>query len=65
MCYPYGIDAALVRVDRETGGVTVEPLFIAYDIGRSVNPKLVAGQLTGGEHRGSVVPSSRIYLYRS
>ena len=52
MCYPYGIHAALVRVDRETGGVTVERLFIAYDIGRSVNPKLVAGQLTGGVAQG-------------
>ena len=34
MCYPYGIHAALVRIDRETGGVTVERLLIAYDIGR-------------------------------
>ena len=45
MCYPYGIHAALVRVDRETGGVTIERLFIAYDVGRSVNPMLVDGQL--------------------
>ena len=52
MCYPYGIHAALVRVDRETGGVAVERLFIAYDIGRSINPMLVAGQLAGGAAQG-------------
>ncbi len=52
MCYPYGIHAALVRVDRETGGVTIERLFIAYDVGRSVNPMLVDGQLTGGAAQG-------------
>ncbi len=52
MCYPYGIHAALVHVDRETGGVTIERLFIAYDVGRVVNPMLVDGQLTGGAAQG-------------
>ena len=40
------------RVDRETGGVTVERLFIAYDVGRAVNPMLVEGQLAGGAAQG-------------
>jgi carbon-monoxide dehydrogenase large subunit len=52
MCYPYGIHAALVRIDRETGGVTIERLFVAYDIGRSVNPMMVEGQLVGGAAQG-------------
>ncbi len=52
MCYPYGIHAALVRLDRETGGVTLERLFVAYDVGRSVNPMLVDGQLVGGAAQG-------------
>jgi carbon-monoxide dehydrogenase large subunit len=52
MCYPYGIHAALVRIDRETGNVVIERLFIAYDIGRSVNPMLVEGQLVGGAAQG-------------
>jgi carbon-monoxide dehydrogenase large subunit len=52
MCYPYGIHAALVRIDRETGGVTIERLFVAYDIGRSVNPMMVDGQLVGGAAQG-------------
>jgi carbon-monoxide dehydrogenase large subunit len=52
MCYPYGVHAAVVRLDRETGGVTIERLIVAYDIGRSVNPMLVDGQLVGGAAQG-------------
>jgi aerobic carbon-monoxide dehydrogenase large subunit len=52
MCYPYGIHAAVVAVDPETGAAKVEKLFLAYDIGRSVNPTLVAGQLVGGAAQG-------------
>jgi carbon-monoxide dehydrogenase large subunit/6-hydroxypseudooxynicotine dehydrogenase subunit gamma len=52
MAYPYGVHIAVVRVDRDTGGVTVERFFIAYDIGRAVNPMLVEGQLAGGFAQG-------------
>ncbi len=52
MCYPYGIHAAVVRIDREAGGVTIERLFVAYDIGRSVNPMMVEGQIVGGAAQG-------------
>ncbi len=52
MAYPYGVHAALVSVDRETGGVNVERLFIGYDVGRAVNPMLVDGQLAGGAAQG-------------
>ena len=52
MCYPYGVHAALVAVDRETGAVKVEKLFVGYDIGRSINPVLVEGQLVGGAAQG-------------
>ena len=52
MCYPYGIHCAVVEVDRETGNVKVERLYIAYDVGRAVNPMLVAGQLHGGAAQG-------------
>jgi CO/xanthine dehydrogenase Mo-binding subunit len=52
MVYPYGVHVASVRVDAETGGVTVEKYAIAYDIGRAVNPRLVEGQLTGGLAQG-------------
>ncbi|MBX3551929.1 MAG: xanthine dehydrogenase family protein molybdopterin-binding subunit [Pseudolabrys sp.] len=52
MVYPYGVHVALVQVDRETGGVTVERYLVAYDIGRAVNPMLVEGQITGGIAQG-------------
>lgn len=52
MNYPYGIHGAVVRVDRETGGVAVERLFVAYDVGRAINPLLVEGQIAGGAAQG-------------
>jgi carbon-monoxide dehydrogenase large subunit/6-hydroxypseudooxynicotine dehydrogenase subunit gamma len=50
--YPYGTHIAVVRVDRETGGVTIERYLAAYDIGRAINPALVKGQITGGFTQG-------------
>jgi carbon-monoxide dehydrogenase large subunit len=52
MNYPYGVHIAVVRVDRETGGVTVERYLVAYDIGKAVNPMLVEGQIAGGFAQG-------------
>jgi aerobic carbon-monoxide dehydrogenase large subunit len=52
MNYPYGVHIAVAKVDRETGGVTIENYFLAYDIGRAVNPMLVEGQLAGGFAQG-------------
>ncbi|MGE0210784.1 MAG: xanthine dehydrogenase family protein molybdopterin-binding subunit [Parvibaculaceae bacterium] len=52
MAYPYGVHAALVAVDPETGAVSVEKLYIGYDVGRAVNPMLVDGQLAGGAAQG-------------
>ena len=52
MVYPYGVHIASVRVDAETGGVTIEKYAIAYDVGRAVNPRLVEGQLAGGLAQG-------------
>ena len=50
--YPYGNHAAVVRVDRETGRIDVERFYLAYDIGRAINPMLVEGQLMGGFAQG-------------
>ena len=44
--------AAVVRLDRETGGVEVERYLIAHDSGRAINPVLVEGQLQGGYAHG-------------
>ncbi len=52
MTYPYGVHVAVVRIDRESGAVTVERYFVAYDVGRAVNPMLVDGQIVGGAVQG-------------
>ncbi len=52
MNYPYGVHIAVVRVDRETGAVTIERFLVAYDIGCAVNPMLVEGQIAGGFAQG-------------
>jgi aerobic carbon-monoxide dehydrogenase large subunit len=52
MNYPYGAHIAVVRVDRDTGGIAVERYFVAYDIGKAVNPRLVEGQIAGGFAQG-------------
>ena len=52
MNYPYGVHAAVVRVDRDTGAVDVLRYLVAYDIGKAVNPMLVEGQLAGGVAQG-------------
>jgi carbon-monoxide dehydrogenase large subunit len=50
--FPFGAHFAVVRVDRETGRITVERLAIAYDVGRAVNPMMLEGQLVGGAAQG-------------
>jgi aerobic carbon-monoxide dehydrogenase large subunit len=50
--YPYGSHLAVVRVDPETGRVAIERYWIAYDIGRAINPALVHGQIVGGYAQG-------------
>ena len=45
--YSYSAAVAEVDVDPDTGIVTVERVWIAHDIGRSINPMLVMGQVEG------------------
>jgi CO/xanthine dehydrogenase Mo-binding subunit len=52
MNYGYGIHIAVVRIDPETGAVTVERCLIAIDVGRAVNPMLIRGQTVGGFAQG-------------
>jgi carbon-monoxide dehydrogenase large subunit/6-hydroxypseudooxynicotine dehydrogenase subunit gamma len=52
MAYPYGAHVAVVKVDRETGGVQIERYLAAFDVGRAVNPMLVEGQIVGGVVQG-------------
>ena len=50
--YPYGSHIAVVKVDADTGAVTVERYVIGYDVGRAINPMLVRGQIVGGFTQG-------------
>jgi CO/xanthine dehydrogenase Mo-binding subunit len=52
MTYPYGVQAAVVEIDPDTGACRVTDYLVGYDIGRSVNPMLVKGQLVGGVAQG-------------
>ena len=44
--------AAVVEVDIETGGVTIERFVVAEDAGRLINPMIVDGQIHGGVAQG-------------
>jgi len=50
--FPYGIHFAAVEVDPATGAIHIHRFAVAYDIGRCVNPVLVAGQISGGLAQG-------------
>jgi 4-hydroxybenzoyl-CoA reductase subunit alpha len=50
--YSYSACVAEVDVDPETGIVTVERIWIAHDIGKSINPMLVMGQVEGSVYMG-------------
>ncbi|HLI71232.1 MAG TPA: molybdopterin cofactor-binding domain-containing protein [Ktedonobacteraceae bacterium] len=50
--YSYSACVAQVAVDVETGEVVVEKLWMAHDVGQSINPLLVAGQVEGGAYMG-------------
>jgi CO/xanthine dehydrogenase Mo-binding subunit len=44
----FSAHAARIRVDRDTGKVTVCKLAAAHDVGRAINPLAVEGQIEGG-----------------
>ncbi|HEX8843829.1 MAG TPA: molybdopterin cofactor-binding domain-containing protein [Pyrinomonadaceae bacterium] len=50
--YSYSAAVAEVDVDAATGIVTVERVYIGHDIGKSINPALVMGQVEGSVYMG-------------
>jgi 4-hydroxybenzoyl-CoA reductase subunit alpha len=50
--YSYSAAIAEVDVDASTGIVTVERVWIAHDVGKSINPVLVMGQVEGSVYMG-------------
>jgi aerobic carbon-monoxide dehydrogenase large subunit len=50
--YSYGVHAAVVEVDAETGRVQVRRYVAVSDAGRLINPTIVEGQIVGGVAQG-------------
>ncbi len=50
--YSYSAAVAEVEVDPDTGLVACERIWVAHDIGRSINPSLVMGQVEGSIYMG-------------
>jgi len=49
---PFAASIAVLKIDRETGRVTVERFIVVDDIGTVVNPLIVYGQIAGGLTQG-------------
>ena len=52
MAYSHGVTVATVCVDTAIGRVVPERIWLLYDVGRVVNPAMVAGQIEGGIAQG-------------
>ncbi len=52
MTYAFGTTGAEVEVDRETGQVKILNLIAAHDVGQSINPALIRGQIYGAAYTG-------------
>lgn len=50
--YSYTACVAEVAVDRDTGEVKVDQMWVAHDCGRALNPALVEGQIQGCAYMG-------------
>ncbi|MBA3711994.1 MAG: molybdopterin-dependent oxidoreductase [Pyrinomonadaceae bacterium] len=63
--YSYSAAIAEADVDPETGIVTVERIWIGHDIGQSINPMLVMGQVEGGVYMGLGEALMEEMIYRA
>jgi 4-hydroxybenzoyl-CoA reductase alpha subunit len=63
--YSYSAAIAEVDVDPETGIIVVERVWIAHDIGKSINPMLVMGQVEGSVYMGLGEVLMEEMVYRS
>src|SRR5918995_1008466 len=63
--YSYSACVAEVDVDAETGIVVVERIWIGHDIGQSINPMLVMGQVEGGVYMGLGEALMEEMIYRA
>jgi len=52
MTYPHGLHFAVTKLDKLTLDIYIEKYCVFYDIGKSINPMLVKGQIVGGVAQG-------------
>ncbi|MHB1611670.1 MAG: xanthine dehydrogenase family protein molybdopterin-binding subunit, partial [Sulfobacillus sp.] len=50
--YGYGADSVDLSVDIDTGHIVVHEVVCAVDVGRSINPSMIIGQIEGGVVQG-------------
>jgi 4-hydroxybenzoyl-CoA reductase alpha subunit len=50
--YSYSAAAVELSADRETGIIRIDKVWIAHDVGKSINPLLVIGQVEGSVYMG-------------
>jgi carbon-monoxide dehydrogenase large subunit len=50
--FPFGMHAAIVEVDPDTGEIGFETYVAVDDVGNQINPKIVEGQIHGGVAQG-------------
>jgi CO/xanthine dehydrogenase Mo-binding subunit len=50
--YAWATNLVNLRVDKETGEVTVVKIWSAHDVGKAINPALAEGQIEGGVLQG-------------
>ncbi|HEY9504151.1 MAG TPA: molybdopterin cofactor-binding domain-containing protein, partial [Pyrinomonadaceae bacterium] len=63
--YSYSAAVAEIDVDPDTGIIVVERVWIAHDIGKSINPMLVMGQVEGSVYMGLGEILMEEMVYRS
>jgi len=61
--YSYSAAAVDLSVDRESGIIRVNKVWIAHDIGRSINPLLVVGQIEGSVYMalGEILMEEQVF----
>ncbi|MBN2497093.1 MAG: xanthine dehydrogenase family protein molybdopterin-binding subunit [Deltaproteobacteria bacterium] len=50
--YTFGAQGCELKIDKQTGEITVEHFASAFDVGRVINPKQIRGQVAGGVMMG-------------
>ena len=61
--YAFLTQCVIVEVDRRTGRVRVLHVISANDVGRAINPQIIAGQVEGGIHGHRLRPVRGLFLH--